>query len=97
MSKGCARSSKKGCGGRAAGRAVRIDEHSGVIRAPSGCLIRTSLDVWATRLGMAKFNINNFESATLVGSLPPKVLTVFQIGLQYLTTMDHRMKESFYG
>ena len=28
MSKGCARSSKKGCGGLAAGRAVRIDEHS---------------------------------------------------------------------
>ena len=25
-----------------------------------------------------------------------KVLTVFQITLQYLTTMDHRMKESFY-
>ena len=45
--------------------------------------------------GMAKFSINNFESGTLVGSSPP-VLTVFQIGLQYLTTMDHRMKESFY-
>jgi hypothetical protein len=28
MSKGCARSSKKGCGGLAAGRTVRIDEHS---------------------------------------------------------------------
>ena len=28
MSIGCARSSKKGCGGLAAGRAVRIDEHS---------------------------------------------------------------------
>jgi hypothetical protein len=28
MSKGCARSSKKGCGGLAAGRAVRIDERS---------------------------------------------------------------------
>jgi hypothetical protein len=28
MSKGCARSSKKGCGGRAAGRAVHIDELS---------------------------------------------------------------------
>ena len=28
MSKGCARSSKKGCGDLAAGRAVRIDEHS---------------------------------------------------------------------
>jgi hypothetical protein len=25
-----------------------------------------------------------------------KVLTVFQIGLQYLTTMDRHMKESFY-
>jgi hypothetical protein len=45
---------------------------------------------------MAKFSINNFESATLVGSSPPRVLTVFQIGLQYLTTMDHHMKESFY-
>jgi hypothetical protein len=28
MSKGCARNSKKGCGGRAAGQAVRIDEFS---------------------------------------------------------------------
>jgi Bacteriocin-protection, YdeI or OmpD-Associated len=28
MSKGCARSSKKGCGGLAAGQAVRIDRHS---------------------------------------------------------------------
>ena len=28
MSKGCARNSKRGCGGRAAGRAVRIDEYS---------------------------------------------------------------------
>lgn len=27
MSKGCARSSKKGCGGRAAGQATRIDDH----------------------------------------------------------------------
>jgi len=44
--------------------------------------------------GMAKFSINNFESGTLVGSSPP-VLTVFQIGLQYWTTMDRRMKESF--
>ncbi len=52
--------------------------------------------VWATAEGVAKFSINNFESATLVGSSPPRVLTVFQIGLQYLTTMDHHMKESFY-
>ena len=36
------------------------------------------------------------QSGTLVGIVTPKVLTVFQIALQYLTTMDHRMKESFY-
>jgi hypothetical protein len=36
MSKEYARSSKKGCGGRAAGRAARIDEHPAVCRAPSG-------------------------------------------------------------
>jgi hypothetical protein len=30
MSKGCARSLKKGCGGRAAGPAVRIDKHPAV-------------------------------------------------------------------
>ena len=35
MSKGCARSSKKECGDRAAGPAVRIDEHSGARLAPS--------------------------------------------------------------
>jgi hypothetical protein len=46
--------------------------------------------------GMAKFSIYNFESGTLVGIVTAKVLTVFQIGPQYLTTMDHRMKESFY-
>ena len=46
--------------------------------------------------GIAKFSIYNFESGTLVGFVTAKVLTVFQIGLQYLTTMDHRMKESFY-
>jgi len=28
MSKGCVQSSKKGCGGPAAGRAARIDKHS---------------------------------------------------------------------
>jgi hypothetical protein len=28
--------------------------------------------------GVAKFSINNFEPATLVGSSPPRVLTVFQ-------------------
>jgi len=44
--------------------------------------------------GMAKFSINNFESGTLVGSSPP-VLTVFQIGLQHLTTMDHHMRSPF--
>jgi hypothetical protein len=38
----------------------------------------------------------NFESVTLVGSSPPGVLTVFQIGLQYLATMDHHRKESLY-
>ena len=40
MSKGCARSSKKGCGGRAAGQVVHIDDSfCGVIRA------RAAIDV----------------------------------------------------
>ena len=34
MSKGCARSSKKGCGGRAAGRAVRIDDWLRIVDDP---------------------------------------------------------------
>jgi hypothetical protein len=50
----------------------------------------------ATRRWDGEVQHYNFESATLAGSAPPRVLTVFQIGLQYLTTMDHYMKESFY-
>ena len=46
--------------------------------------------------GIAKFSIYNLSAGSLVGIVTAKVLTVFQIGLQYLTTMDHRMKESFY-
>src|ERR1700752_2117732 len=44
--------------------------------------------------GIVKFSIYNFQSGTLVGFVTAKGLTVFQIGLQYLTTMDHRSKDS---
>ena len=56
----------------------------------------TGLDVWATRRGDGEVQHYNLESATFVGSSQPRVLTVFQIGLQYVTTMDHHMKESFH-
>jgi hypothetical protein len=46
MSKGCARSSKKGCGGRAAGRAVRIDERRCVDHAPVNICIQFHCEIW---------------------------------------------------
>jgi len=39
-----------------------------------------SLDVWATRRWDGEVPHYNFESATLVGSSPTRVLTVFLIG-----------------
>jgi hypothetical protein len=52
MSKGCARTSKKACGGLAAGRAVRIDEnrHFGRITGCSDLMIRSALNCTDSRL-----------------------------------------------
>jgi hypothetical protein len=43
------------------------------------------LDKWGHPQKGWRSSAYNFESATLVGSSPPRMLTVFQIGLQYLT------------